>query len=304
MRNILLFAAFVCFATLHVSAQTTESETTPQRYLRLSKNADKNPTDWKAQLEMAHFLLDKSSTFYNQQRGADYYERIYHIATDFNKEIPDSIIQETGMALMTAAVDRKNLDKALFYINEMKHAKTTGADIKDDFLNMCDLYAVLYNMAKEDELKALVNLMDLRERATKMGLTGIEYSDVMTSMMLDNVVSMAKKMYGDRLLEITMDGKKYVAVAMGDWNIERPFVGWTSGNDGEGEKKSTLFYAEDGVVYDNVHGEMEFSFNCNKDGIAPQEGYNTRLITVTPERRQQMVEAYRNYMKKAKKEKK
>lgn len=41
-----------------------------------------------------------------------------------------------------------------------------------------------------------------------------------------------------------------------------------------------------------------------EDKIKPQEGANTRLVAVTPEHRQQMVEAYRNYMKKTKKNKK
>ena len=55
---------------------------------------------------------------------------------------------------------------------------------------------------------------------------------------------------------------------------------------------------EDGKVYDNLHGEMNYSFFCNKDGIVPHEESNARLITVTPEHRQQMVKAYRNYMEK------
>ncbi len=302
MKKILLFAAFICFAALHVNAQTEEPETTSQRYLRLSKTADENPTDWKAQLEIAHVLLDKSGGFYNQQRGARYYERIYHIATDYNKEIPDSIIQEACMMLMTAAADKKDLDKSIFYMDELKHAKTVGVDIDDNLLNMCNIYGLIYNMAKEDKLKPLANILELRERATKMGLTGIEYTDMMTLMMMDNVVTLAKEMYGDKLLEITMDGKKYIAVALNSWNIENPLMGWTgtSEKEDDDEAPEKLFYTEDGAITDDVHGEMVFSFFCNKDGITPQEGYNTRLITVTPEQRQKMVEAYRSYMKKVK----
>ena len=48
---------------------------------------------------------------------------------------------------------------------------------------------------------------------------------------------------------------------------------------------------------------MEYGFDWNKNGVVPKEGVNMRLITVTPERRQQMVEAYRNYLKNAKKNK-
>jgi hypothetical protein len=62
-----------------------------------------------------------------------------------------------------------------------------------------------------------------------------------------------------------------------------------------------LLYGEDGKVYDDMHGEMNYSFNYTKDGFVPQEGYNVRMITVTPEQRQKMVDAYHSYMKKHKK---
>ena len=307
MKKILMTLAAVLCCFISVNAQTENTESRSERYLRLSKEADENPNDWKAQLEIAHILLDKDGGFYNMHRGARYYERIYHLATDFNKEIPDSVIQEAGMMLMAATADKKDVDKSLFYINEMKHAQKVGVDIKDDFLNMCDMYGIIYNMSKEDNLRALMSIMDLRERITKMGQPGVEYTEMMMAVLFDEVIEQGMTMFGDKLLELTMDGKKYIFIAMGDWNIEKPFMGWTNvmGDDkGEKEKKFKLAYGEDGVVYDDLHGRLEFSFFCNKNGVVPQENSNSRLITVTPEQRQQMVEAYHKYLKKAKKNKK
>ena len=308
-RIFMVAVAMMCIASLNVNAQTEETETSSQRYLRLSKIADENPTDWKAQLEIAHVLLDKSSGFYNQQRGARYYERIYNMAFSYNinKEIPDSVLTESCIMMMTAALDRKDIDKVMFYADEMKHAQKVGLDVKDDMLNMCDMYSLMINMGKENELGTLVNIMDLRERITKKGLPGIEHTDMMTAMFFDNVVELGKDMFGDKLLEITLDGKKYIFLSLGDWNIEKPFMGWTNimGGDKDGKgKKLKLAYGEDGVVYDDLHGSLEYSFFCNKNGVVPQENTNSRLITVTPEQRQQMVEAYHKYLKKAKKNKK
>ena len=306
MKKILMTWAAVLCCFISVNAQTTETESNSERYLRLSKEADENPTDWKAQLEIAHVLLDKDGGFYNMHRGARYYERIYHLAInyDINKEIPDSVIQESCMMLLTAAADKKDIDKSLFYIDEMKHAQKVGVDIKDDVLNMCDVYGAMYNMIKEDNLKALMNMMDLRERIAQMGLPGIEHTDMMTAMLFDNVIELSKSLFGDKLLELTLDGKKYIFIALGDWNIEKPFMGWTSfmtADEDEKVKMLKLAYGEDGVVHDDLHGKLEFSFFCNKDGVVPQENANTRLITVTPEQRQKMVEAYHSYLKKAKK---
>jgi hypothetical protein len=48
---------------------------------------------------------------------------------------------------------------------------------------------------------------------------------------------------------------------------------------------------------------MNFSFFVSeKTGkVEPQNGHNMNMISVTPERRQQLVDAYHDYLKKAKK---
>ena len=298
MRKIILFAAFACFAALNVSAQTEEPESKIEKMLRLTKTANENPTDWKAQLEAGHFLLDKENGMYNQSQAEKYYERIYHLATDYNKEIPDSVILETGTMLMTVATDKKNVDKALFYIDEMIRAQKVGVDISDDYMNSFAFWGMLYSM--EDMVKPLAYMMNLRKRLTTNKTPGIEYTDVFTAVLFERMMEKYRDMFGDKVMELTFDGKKYIMISKGDWNIEKPLVGWMQNTEGS----ATLVYGEDGKVYDDKHGYMEYGFDYGKNGIVPKEAVNMRLITVTPERRQQMVEAYRNYLKKAKNNKK
>ncbi|MBQ4387934.1 MAG: hypothetical protein II822_10075, partial [Prevotella sp.] len=69
MRKIILFAAFVCFAATGLNAQTAEPESKIEKMLRLTKTANENPADWKAQLEAGHFLLDKENGMYNQSQA-------------------------------------------------------------------------------------------------------------------------------------------------------------------------------------------------------------------------------------------
>jgi len=299
MRKIFLLAAFVCFAALSVSAQTEESESKTEKMLRLTKTANENPTDWKAQLEAGHFLLDKEKGVYNQSQAEKYYERIYHLATDYNKEIPDSVIRETGFMLMSVAADKKNFDKALFYIDAMTHVRRVGVDISDDYMNSIDVCGIMYSMIKEDMVKPLAYIMNIRERLTKNKTPGIEYTDVLTTILFERLMEKYKDMFGDKVMELTLDDKKYIMISKGDWNIEKPLVGWMQKEEGS----PMVLYGEDGKVYDDKHGKMEYGFDWNKNGVVPKEGVNMRLITVTPERRQQMVEAYRNYLKNAKKNK-
>lgn len=294
MRKYVLLAVLACITALSVNAQTKNAESKADRYFRMSKVADENPTNWKAQLEVGHILLDKEGGFYNQSRAARYYERIYHIASDVNKEIPDSVIRETDWVLMTLAVGKGDIERALFYIDEMKHANSVGVGIEDSYLNLSDMYGLTCCMGKEDYIKALSYLKDLRDRVTQRHLPGIEHTDLTTAMLLEEVFELEKAVFGDKLMELTIDGKKYIVVSMGEWDIEKPFIGWSATKEGS----LTLFYGEDGKVYDNLHGEMNYSFFCNKDGIVPHEESNARLITVTPEHRQQMVKAYHNFMEK------
>ena len=314
-KNLLTYAAgrmviavfFCCAMTTVVNAQTAEPESKMDKYLRLSKEADENPTNWQAQLEVGHILLDKESGVYNQSRAARYYERIYQQAAGFNKEVPDSVFFESVVMLMTVATDKKDVNKVLFYVDELMRADKLGLDINRDYVITYDVLGVVFNLMKGDATKALWHVQDARKRAIADKKAGIDYSDPMTVILYENLLSEYRKTFGDKLTELTLNGKKYVIIAMGSWNVEMPLMGWLGSLDNDGGDKGQelkLFYGEDGKVYDDMHGEMNYSFNYTKDGFVPQEGFNVRMITVTPEERQKMVDAYHSYMKKHKKDKK
>ena len=305
-RMVLAFA-FCCAMTTAVNAQTAETESKMDKYLRLSKEADENPTNWQAQLEVGHILLDKESGVYNQSRAAKYYERIYQQAVGVNKEVPDSVFLESVVMLMTVATDKKDVNKVLFYIDELMRADKIGMNINRDYVTSYNVMAIVFNLMNNNAAKALCNIQDARKLLIADKKVGIDYSDPMTVMLYENLLSEYRKSYGDKLTELTLDGKKYVIIANGSWNVEMPLMGWLGGlgNDGgDKSKELKLFYGEDGKVYDDMHGEMNYGFNYTKDGFVPKEDYNVRMITPTPEQRQKMVDAYHSYMKKHKKDQK
>jgi hypothetical protein len=72
----------------------------------------------------------------------------------------------------------------------------------------------------------------------------------------------------------------------------------------EGDQKSLYYCCDDGKVTDDLHFEGKYSFYLNTDtkyDVKLDDATNVRLITVTPEQRQKMVDAYHSYMKKHKK---
>ena len=302
---MMLAATFCCaMTTTVVNAQTAETESSMDKYLRLSKEADENPTNWQAQLEVGHMLLDKESGVYNLSRAARYYERIYQQAAGFNKEVPDSVFFESAVMLMTAASEKQDVKKVLFYIDELMRAEKMGVDVDRDYVISCGWMGVAFNLMNGDAAKALWHMLEMRKFATAEKKAGIDYSDAMTVMLYENLLSEYNKTFADRLPEFTLDGKKYIVIAMKQWNVEMPLMGWMGGLDDDGDDERDnglkLLYGEDGKVYDDMHGEMNYSFNFTKDGFVPQEGFNVRMITVTPEQRQKMVDAYHSYMKKHK----
>lgn len=111
----------------------------------------------------------------------------------------------------------------------------------------------------------------------------------------DQVMNEYRDWIGDKLMEITIDGKPYVLLAMGAWNVEQPFMGWSA----DTPDAKTVFADENLKVYDDLHGAMEFNFNWDEKSkaVVKTAGTTARLITVTPEQRQRYVEAYKNYLK-------
>ncbi len=308
-KNLMTYAAgrlvltvfFCCAMTTVVNAQTTESESKIEKYLRLSKEADENPTNWQTQLEVGHMLLDKENSFYNMSRAAKYYERIYQQTVGVNKEVPDSVFFESVVMLMSVASEKKDVNKVLFYIDELMRADKIGININRDYVISYNVMGIVFNLMNNDAAKALCNILDARKLLTADKKAGLEYSDPMAVMLYENLLSEYRKSYGDKLTELTLDGKKYVIIAVNKWNVEMPLMGWLGGVGDEDDNKLKLLYGEDGKVYDNIHGEMNYSFNYTKDGFVPKEGHNVRMITPTPEQRQKMIAAYRSYMKKHKK---
>ena len=308
-KNLMTYAAgrlvltvfFCCAMTTVVNAQTTESESKIEKYLRLSKEADENPTNWQTQLEVGHMLLDKDNSFYNMSRAAKYYARIYQQTVGVNKEVPDSVFFESVVMLMSVASEKKDVNKVLFYIDELMRADKIGININRDYVISYNVMGIVFNLMNNDAAKALCNILDARKLLTADKKAGLEYSDPMAVILYENLLSEYRKSYGDKLTELTLDGKKYVIIAVNKWNVEMPLMGWLGGVGDEDDNKLKLLYGEDGKVYDNIHGEMNYSFNYTKDGFVPKEGHNVRMITPTPEQRQKMIAAYRSYMKKHKK---
>ena len=250
---------------------------------------------------------------YNPAQAEKYFERLFHLAMDLKKEVPDSVIPAAGMMLAGIAAGKEDLDRALFYIDAIRHAEKMGVRVGEDdgYSYLFDMWGAMYSMAKDEDERSLYYMTELRNHLTKDKKQGIEHTDYMTAMLYDKLMSKYMDMFGDKLIELTIDGKKYIALSSEEWNIEKPLMGWEKWmkerGQTEGDQKSLYYCCDDGKVTDDLHFEGKYSFYLNTDtkyDVKLDDATNVRLITVTPEQRQKMVDAYHSYMKKHKKDQK
>ena len=284
----------MCAVTLQVSGQNA-NETLRQKYERLEKDADANPTDWQKQYAVAQMLIQKDSELHDQEKANKFYERIYHLVSDINDVVPDSVYNEGCYILMLNAMNKSDIEKTVFYAEELiRHAKLKN-DMQNSFYIGANALMAPIMIMLERSAGGLDKLLELRKNIEERNYNGVENTDAMLAFFYDQTYSEYREWVSDKLMEINIEGKPYVLIAMGDWNVGQPFMGWSV----DKPDNKVVLVDENLKVYDDLHGAMQFDFNWNEETTSIVKTANTtvRLITVTPERRQQMVEAYKKYLK-------
>ena len=284
----------MCAVTLQVSGQNA-NETLRQKYDRMEKDADANPTDWQKQYAVAQMLIQKDSELHDQEKANKFYERIYHLVSDINDVVPDSVYNEGCYILMLNAMNKSDIEKTVFYAEELiRHAKLKN-DMQNSFYIGANALMAPIMIMLERSAGGLDKLLELRKNIEERNYNGLENTDAMLAFFYDQTYSEYREWVSDKLMEINIEGKPYVLIAMGDWNVGQPFMGWSV----DKPDNKVVLVDENLKVYDDLHGAMQFNFNWDEKttSIVKTENTTVRLITVTPERRQQMVEAYKKYLK-------
>ena len=205
------------------------------------------------------------------------------------------IIDDDEIFLSVDAMNKSDIEKTVFYAEELiRHAKLKN-DMQNSFYIGANALMAPIMIMLERSAGGLDKLLELRKNIEERNYNGVENTDAMLAFFYDQTYNEYREWVADKLMEITIEGKPYVLIAMGDWNVEQPLMGWSV----DKPDSKAVFIDENLKVYDDLHGAMQFNFNWNEETTSIVKTANTtvRLITVTPERRQQMVEAYKKYLK-------
>ena len=233
----------MCAITAGVNAQDANG-TLRQKYELLAKDADAHPSDWQKQYVVAQMLLDKDSELYDQVGAGKYFERIYHVVADLNTAVPDSVFNEAGITLMFNAMNQQDIQNAMFYGDELKRYVRLKNDTESTMPMMVNTMAVLIQMMMERPMAAADQLSDIRKELLTRQFQGVENTDITMAVLYEQVLESYKEFAEGKLMEIIIDGKPYVLIAKGEWNVEKPFMGWMTDKSDD----KSVFFGEDGRV--------------------------------------------------------
>lgn len=285
---------------LNITAEDEGMKEVVAQVKPLLKTANADPMDWKAQLDVVEALRNTSGGFYDTKLAAQCYERVLQYMNGRFFEIPDSTIGEAVVTVITALTAGQQytpdvLTQCLIYLDELRLLKEGGINIPDIRMNSADGMGSFYAMMQEKPAKALAYLLSMRERAEMTNLPGLENADAFTAFLYNMVVDDYLEKFGDKVPELTVNGHTYTVLAMGHWEIEKPLLRWMTDVD----EYEVIAIDENGVITSDLEegGTIQFNFICNEQGIEPSKDTNFRLVSITPDRRQELLQTYRKYKK-------
>ena len=198
----------MCAVTLQVSGQNA-NETLRQKYDRMEKDADANPTDWQKQYAVAQMLIQKDSELHDQEKANKFYERIYHLVSDINDVVPDSVYNEGCYILMLNAMNKSDIEKTVFYAEELiRHAKLKN-DMQNSFYIGANALMAPIMIMLERSAGGLDKLLELRKNIEERNYNGVENTDAMLAFFYDQTYSEYREWVSDKLMEINIEGKPY-----------------------------------------------------------------------------------------------
>ena len=191
----------MCAVTLQVSGQNA-NETLRQKYDRMEKDADANPTDWQKQYAVAQMLIQKDSELHDQEKANKFYERIYHLVSDINDVVPDSVYNEGCYILMLNAMNKSDIEKTVFYAEELiRHAKLKN-DMQNSFYIGANALMAPIMIMLERSAGGLDKLLELRKNIEERNYNGVENTDAMLAFFYDQTYSEYREWVADKLMEV------------------------------------------------------------------------------------------------------
>lgn len=304
MKRMLTAAVALICMTLNVPAQQETS--IKQKSDKLIKAADADPQNWRKQYDAAEYFLNINDTTHCEK----YAQRALEIAQKM--EVKKDTILPKSFDLLAGYYMSKGdyvqgvntYDMALrAYIDEFGYQNKL---IPPHIANIACWRNLMYMMGMYafGDVECIGRLREASMANSQLPegqrATGIEDSETMYALAQEMLLMEHQKKMKDKVWQWynPEDGKLYTILAFDNWTLEQPegFIAAMFSHDAkkkEEMKHGLILMDEQGKVREMIHGNFEWNiyWNCNNDKFSLGEKSSLRLATVTPERRQEMIEA-------------
>ena len=320
MKKILMtLAAVLCCTMTATVVNAQEAESSFQKRERLVKAADDAPQDWKKQYDAAEFYLNEDNGTPNPILAEKYATRALEIAK--NQTVKrDTILGKSFELMSIIGMFNKNADQMIgsydqairAYVDELGYQ---NAAIPSRIAFFASLKWMLYSSGgyaygDADAVKTLREAFLLNNQLPEgQRAEGMEEAETIYALSLETLMAEHRQLMKDKVWLWTdqADGKTYTILAFDDWTVDQPagfmatmFIDNQNGKKAPDFKHGFVLMDEQGTITERKPTEFAWDVNFNQKGNAFRltDQTNLRVVSITSEKHQQIIDAFHQFEKK------
>ena len=258
MKKIIITLAAVVLCPMAAMAQSQVEEALKDMEQKV-RVADKNPKNGKAQLDAATACInDELGDKKNLQRGLAYAGRALEIA-EAQTVLKDTLLGQANYVLGAIYMQQNDYAKACEYFERSMNAfeKELGAD--DPVTNGTKL-VYSYMMMQSQPFRAFPYMQEAFYHNSiapeDKRITNMDEAHILLEVSLEMLIAAYTNLYRTAVPMIVLEGNQYLLVQSGDWNIEKPLVGWLVPTLLRSDEENAAFVGDEGIVCD---GDFNFT---------------------------------------------
>ena len=318
-KMMMTLAAVLCCAMTTTVVNAQEAETPIQKRERLVKAADDAPQDWKKQYDAAEFYLNESNGTPNTILTEKYATLALEIAQSQTVK-RDTILGKTLELMTTLGMYNKNFEQMIgsydqairAYVDELGYQ---NAAIPPRIAFLASLKWMLhssgaYVYGDADAVKTLREAFILNNQLPEgQRAEGMEDAETIYALSHEMLMAEHKQLMKDKVWLWTdqADGKTYTILAFDDWTVDQPagfmatmFIDNQNGKKAPDFKHGFVLMDEQGTITERKPTEFAWDVNFNQKGNAFRltDQTNLRVVSITSEKHQQIIDAFHQFEKK------
>ncbi len=308
-KIIIILAAVVCSVAAMAQSQADEALKEMEKKVKV---ADGKQTDGRAQLDAALACInDELGDKKDLQRGLVYAERALKIA-EAQTVLKDTLLGHTHYTLGVIYIQQNDYGKACEYFEKAMNAfeRELGAD--DPVTNGTKM-VYSYMIMQMQPFRGFPYIQEAFYNNSiapeDKRITNMDEANILLETSLEMLIAAYTEYFKTAVPLIVRDGSQYLLVQSGDWNIEKPLVGWLVPTLMRSEEENADFVGDEIIFCDGdfnftaipaeekEKGALTFNFRhfLNNPRTLVSNPGDSRILFLNTETYEQLRSKYREF---------